>query len=257
MTQTNFCEDKHFAVVIPSYNNEKWCIKNLDSVFLQDYQNFHVIYINDASTDNTGILVQEYVKKNNLEHKFTYIENKTNQGALYNLYHAIHSCDDHDVIVTVDGDDWLAHLHVLSFLNEVYQDENIWLTYGQFEWSNTGLPGFCAPYPPDIIKHNNFRETVWKTSQLRTFYAKLFKLIRKKDLLYKGNFLKITWDLAMGYPMLEMSQERHKCISDVLYVYNNQNPLNDSKLYAQEQLLLDCIVRKKERYFRLSNLWNN
>lgn len=247
--------DKFFVIIVPSYNNEMWYLKNLDSIFSQKYENYRVIYINDASTDRTGELVQQYLKDNHLENKCTYIENRENQGALYNIYHAIHSCLDYEIVLLVDGDDWLKHPDVLSRVNEEYKNENIWLTYGQFEWFPVGNEGFCVPYPEDAIKYNKFREAVWVSTHLRTFYAKLFKQVKKKDLLYKGIFFKVAWDLAMIYPMLEMAQERHSCIPDILYVYNNQNPLNDSKLYAEEQLLVDAIVRKKDRYFRLSNLW--
>jgi hypothetical protein len=32
-----------FVVVIPSYNNEKWCIKNLNSVVKQSYPHWSIV----------------------------------------------------------------------------------------------------------------------------------------------------------------------------------------------------------------------
>lgn len=52
------------VVVIPSYKNAQWYECNLASVFEQTYKNYSVIYIDDASPDKTGYLVQAYVKKN-------------------------------------------------------------------------------------------------------------------------------------------------------------------------------------------------
>lgn len=244
-----------FVIIVPSYNNHDWYKQNLDSIFFQNYPNYRVIYINDASKDDTGELVKNYLDHNNLWDKCTYIENSTNHGALYNLYHAIHSCENHEIVILVDGDDWLKDLEVLARVNQEYQDPNVWLTYGQFEWSTNGSKGFCCDYPREVIKHNSFREAVWVSTHLRTFYVQLFKKVKMKDLMYQNTFFKVAWDLAMVYPMLEMAQERHRCIPDVLYVYNNHNPLNDSKLYAHQQLVVDHIVRKKQRYFRLKNLW--
>ena len=43
--------EKPFVVVIPSYNNTKYCEQNLLSVLGQEYTNFRVIYLEDASTD--------------------------------------------------------------------------------------------------------------------------------------------------------------------------------------------------------------
>ena len=62
-----FCKicayEKHIVVVVPSRNNSQWYKKNLDSVLNQKYSNYQVIYIDDQSTDNNGILVENYLKK--------------------------------------------------------------------------------------------------------------------------------------------------------------------------------------------------
>ena len=46
-------EHKPFVVIVPSYNNSEWVERNLRSIFEQKYDNFRVIYIDDASTDGT------------------------------------------------------------------------------------------------------------------------------------------------------------------------------------------------------------
>ena len=57
-------------------------------------------------------------------------ETKTRQGALANIVKGIDLIGE-DIIVTVDGDDYLADKTVFSHLNEVY-NENVWMTYGSF-----------------------------------------------------------------------------------------------------------------------------
>ena len=32
----------------------------------------------------------------------------------------------------MDGDDCVAHENVLAYINNVYQNPDVWLTYGQF-----------------------------------------------------------------------------------------------------------------------------
>lgn len=238
--------DKHFVIVVPSYNNEKWCIENLHSIFSQEYQNFDVIYINDASTDNTGTLVQEYIKENNLKHRCMYIENKTNQKALYNIYKAIHSCDDTDIVIIVDGDDWLAHNEVLSYLNTVYQNDEIWITYGEFKQASGRNKPSQAPFNPT---QQYIRKDLPNATHLKTFYAGLFKLIASQDLIYKNQFFPITYDIAIMLPMLEMAGETHfKCISEVLYVYNDKNPLNDNIQSLTLQFFYSFFMRNFEAY---------
>jgi hypothetical protein len=61
----------------------------------------------------------------------------------------------------------------------------------------------------------------------------------------------MAWDQAMMFPMLEMSGHRAKFIRDVLYMYNADNPLNDSKVNRQLQQTLGTVIRMQKRYDRL------
>ncbi len=50
---------------MPSYKNNhgKNIKKNLNSIFQQKYDNFHVVYIDDASKDGTPDMVRDYAQK--------------------------------------------------------------------------------------------------------------------------------------------------------------------------------------------------
>ena len=51
-----------FKVVIPSYNNEAWAQYNVASILNQTYNNYEVLYINDASKDSTLSIVSSMVQ---------------------------------------------------------------------------------------------------------------------------------------------------------------------------------------------------
>ncbi|MFC1842065.1 glycosyltransferase family 2 protein [Candidatus Dependentiae bacterium] len=246
-------KNKHIVVIIPSYNNMKWYEKNLSMLAAQEktYKNWKAIYIDDCSKDDTGQAVEHYIKKHNLEHKIKLIKNTVNKGAMYNLYHAIHSCKNGDIVVTLDGDDWFKDEHVLSYINQVYQDKNVWMTYGQYEIYPSGKTGHCQKIPDVITSQNAFRKFRWLSSHLRTFYAGLFKKIAKKDLLYENKFYAMTWDMAMMFPMLEMAGKHAVSIDKVLYVYNQENPINDWKKDLKLVLHLEKQIRGKEKYNKI------
>ncbi|MFZ5953487.1 MAG: glycosyltransferase family 2 protein [Candidatus Dependentiae bacterium] len=258
LCQANNKSEKPFVIVIPSYNNAQWCQNNLASVFAQNYTNYRVIYINDCSTDKTYHLVLDCIASHKMNHRVTLINNEQRHGATYNLYHAIHSCRDEEIILTLDGDDWLSHPYVLSFLNEVYQDNNVWLTFGQYQEYPTGHRGFCEDFPSWVVKNNAFRRFQnLPMSHLRTFYAGLFKRIAQKDLCDDdGNFLMMTWDKAMMAPMIEMAGDRYRFINEILYIYNNANPISDHRIDHQLQLSLMHKILAKPSYQRLTNLFN-
>ena len=55
---------KSIAVIIPVYNSETTVINTLESVRLQTYgaANFQIILVNDGSTDQSLLLIEEYIK---------------------------------------------------------------------------------------------------------------------------------------------------------------------------------------------------
>lgn len=245
-----------FSVVIPSYNNAKWYEQNLTSVICQSNPNWHIYYINDASKDKTGKLVREFIKKNHLSKRITFIENKTRKGALCNLYNTIQKIDPHHVVVLLDGDDWFNSPLTLQILAQHYADESVWLTYGSFISHPAGYPNPCRPIDPEIAATRTFRSNKWVSSHLRTFYAKLFHKIKREDLLINGSFYPMAWDLAIMFPMLEMASLGHfRFIDKILYTYNVQNPLNDFKVNHKLLRKLDQEIRKKPAYPALETLF--
>jgi len=252
----NSFSEKSIVVVIPSYNNIKWYKRNLGMLIKQDkfYKNWRAIYIDDCSEDGTGNAVEKFIQSNNFEHKIKLIRNQINKGALENQYNAIHTCNNSDIIIILDGDDWLKDEQVLSFINRVYQDKNIWMTYGQYEEYPSGRMGLCSQIPQEVTNHNAFRQYKWLSSHLRTFYAGLFKRINKADLLYNDKFYAMTCDLATMFPMLEMAGDHAKFINKVLYVYNQDNPINDWKKDLNLVLHLDHFIRSQPKYHKIADL---
>ncbi len=247
-----------FEIIITSYNNERWCIDNLRSAVQQNYQDFHITYINDCSTDSTAKLIDEFIAAHQLQNHVTVIHNTQRLGALENLYKAIHACPDEIVVVQLDGDDWLPHENVLTRLDKEYSDHGVWLTYGQFERWPSHEKGFCRAVPKDVIERNGFRQYKPSTyfSQLRTFYAGLFKRISVDDLMYEGKFYPMAWDWAMMFPMLEMAGERHAFIPEVTYIYNMTNNLSDFRKDGKLQIKLGNSVLGRKPYNRLGDFTN-
>lgn len=236
------------VIVIPSYNNKNFYKMNLDSVFAQEYENYRVIYVDDNSPDGTGQLVEDYIKEKGQEKRFQVIRNRERVGSLANLYKAIWLCDKNEIVVDLDGDDALANKKVLSYLNKVYQDPNVWFTYGQFVIYPSNAKGFAFEVPSEVIEKNNFRAFGGGVTHLRTFYAGLFQKIKKEDFLYEGEFLQTAGDIAFMIPICEMCGKHIKFIPDVLYVYNWANPINDDKIKQGLQKKMDLYIRSKQKY---------
>ncbi len=252
-----FSQELPIVVVIASYNNEKWCANNVSSVFNQKYENYRVIYTDDASTDNTVNLVKNIVASYKQEQRCTLVENKINKGSpLANHYAMVHRCKDEEIIVALDGDDWLADQYVLQKINKAYSNPNkeVWLTYGQFKLASNASVGWCTAMPKEVIEKNAFRSFEHIPSHLKSFKAGLFKAIKREDLFYNNDFFAMTGDMAMMLPMIEMAAERHYCFNEPLYVYNDMNPISEHFKSKSFQRQMDLFIRSKRPYARLVNL---
>jgi len=256
--------EKPLVVLITSYNNIEWYKRNLSSILRQNYSNYRVIYIDDASPDGTGQAVANYVQKNDPLKRVTVLRNKTRQRKLKNIYKAVHTLNDNDIIVQIDGDDWLAHNNVLDCINRAYTTGDPWISYGTSIRYHGKKKGYGKKVPSkavtDVTNRRSFLTRDWAILPVRTFYAWLFKKIKKCDLLtkdvagFKGDFYPCTDDIAFMQPMLEMAGSGHiKFIDEVLYEINLTNTA--SEYHSQRKLQLSCRREILERvpYVPLKN----
>ena len=251
--------DKPFVIVTMSYNNAPFVEKNLLSTLQQSYGNFRILYIDDASTDGTGERVKQFIKEYDQDGRVTLIQNETNLGAMHNLYHAVHSCKSEEIVVVVDGDDFLAHPQVLNELNAYYANPDVWLTYGDFaEYPSyaKGLErkvGEARPINLKILEERGIRRHAFVTSHLRTFYAGLFQQVKLQDFLHEGKFLAVGCDVASMLPMVELAGEHSYFIDDILYLYNTGNPNCDFKKNLEGQFTVETKVRNMPAYRPLTD----
>lgn len=241
-------ENKPIVVVIASYNDELWCEQNIKSVFDQNYLNFRVIFVDDKSTDQTFEKVKNFVEKNNLQNHITLIKNKKRLGAAANYYNAIHTCEDNEIVVCLEGDDWLSHEEVLSKINSTYANPDTWMAYSDFLNYPSYRSGISEPVNKDVILKKGYRSHKWVCSQLKTFYAGLFKKIKLQDFFYEGKFLAFRWDWPAMFAMMEMAHEHIKYIPDVLLIHNCNNCLNCDKTNIVEQIRIGNYVRSLTPY---------
>lgn len=243
------------VVVTASYNNSEWAKRYFDSLSSQTFTDWIAIYIDDNSTDSTYEIIQSLIKEHKSDHHFVLVKNKKRLGHLLNQYSAIYACKGDSIIVILDGDDWLAHERALQIINDAYADGNTWLTYGQFWYLKKDKKGFCKEIPPEVIEKNDIRAISWRTSHPRTFYAGLFHQIKFEDLLYEGRFYPKCADVATMFPMIEMAGTHVTFIPDVLYIYNDNNPISYHHDPA-EQRKIEAYLKTKTRYAPLKEkLW--
>jgi glycosyltransferase involved in cell wall biosynthesis len=66
------------SIGMPVYNGERFLRQALESILVQDYENFELIISDNASTDRTGNICQMYAERDT---RIRYVRNETNLGA--------------------------------------------------------------------------------------------------------------------------------------------------------------------------------
>lgn len=235
-------------IVTTTYNCENYIEKSLFSIAGQTFKDFKCYITDDLSTDNTVKLIESFITN---DKRFILIKNSEKMYQPGNYDQVIRhnkDIDDNEVIVEVDGDDWLPDSKVLERINTLYLDNNVWIANGSFKYAN-GMPGFSSKQE----NIENLRDVRFTASHIRTWRAFLWRKISQSDLKDEnGIFWKVTGDLSFMYPMIEMSGEEHyRFMSEINYVYNSDNPLNDHKIDLSLVNDVADKIRKMPKYNRL------
>lgn len=235
-------------IVTTLYNAEKYVEQCLGSIMGQSYTNFKCYITDDISTDNSISVVENFIQGDD---RFILIKNTEKLFQPGNYDQVIRNnkeIDDEEIIVEIDGDDWLPNSKVLERVAALYEDKNVWIANGSFRYSD-GRMGFAAP-PRNI---DNIRNERFTATHLRTWRAFLWRAIDENYLKDDtGKYWEVAGDLAFMYPMIEMAGEEHyRFMPEINYVYNEENPINDHKVNMGSVSRIVNILRNKEKYSKL------
>jgi glycosyltransferase involved in cell wall biosynthesis len=111
------------------------CIKTLKN---QKDKEFEVFLIDDMSTDKSVEVIKNLISD---DLRFKLIVNIEKKFKLKNLDDLISTFDDEDIIVELDGDDFLLGNDVITEIKKIYNNKNVWLTNGSFMYTMV-LMGF-------------------------------------------------------------------------------------------------------------------
>jgi len=235
-------EEQRIVIISPFWNASEYIEKCIESVASQNYKNYHHYLIDDNSDDMSYVKAQVFIKKlpENIRGNFSVIHNEENKGAVYNqIKTIIDYCKDSAIIMLLDGDDWLySRNDIFDFYNNIFL-EGYDFSYGSC-WSLVdNIPLIAQPYPEDVIRNRSFRDYKFNWNipyhHFRVFRKYLINdipLSSFKD--SEGKYLRAGGDVALFYNIIEKSK-KIKVVQDIIYIYNDKNPLNDYKIHGEEQ----------------------
>jgi glycosyltransferase involved in cell wall biosynthesis len=142
------------SVLMAVYNTDYSYIKRaIDSVLIQDFQDFELIIIDDGSTNTNRESLLQYVEKH--ENKISYIRH-SNRGQSASINRGVLNSVG-EFITILDGDDEYKSNHLSSCLREIKEDDLICSTTETIVDSNDD---YYVPDKYDLTKLIHLDETV-------------------------------------------------------------------------------------------------
>ena len=236
--------EQPIVVVSTFYNAAPYIADCIASIASQDYDNYRVHLINDASTDGTEAAINAALAQlpESIRSRFVVTNNTVNQGAVANQVRAFRSVTNPDAIVMIiDGDDRLVNDNtIFGYFNSIY-DGTTDFTYGSC-WSQVDhIPLISQPYPDAVRQARAYRRHhfnwILPYTHLRTFRAGLIDNIPDSNFQDDaGRWFRAGGDGSTFYSLIEAADPaRVRCLTDIVYIYNDTNPLNDYKVNGVEQ----------------------
>jgi glycosyltransferase involved in cell wall biosynthesis len=121
------------TIYTPTYNCDKYLEKSIDSVLNQTYQDFELIIIDDASTDNTQKILKKYAKNP----KIKILKNEKNLGLNKTAIEAIKLAKG-EYVIRVDADDYLDENALMIMVDVLERHPEIGMVYPDFFFVNEG-----------------------------------------------------------------------------------------------------------------------
>ncbi len=228
------------SVIIPVYNGAKYLERCLDSVLNQTMTDWQAICIDDGSTDNTGVILDKYAKK---DKRFIVVHKKNagvsaarNDGIKLAKGSYIHFMDADDIIDTnyyetmVSAGDGFDIICSGFVSNSKYSDNlkyakkhNVQTLFGKLFWTQALLKSFVWRYlfKTDFIKKNKLHFNT--------------KLISQEDAIF------VLQSLLVSDAMLIVPNVNYH------YIFNNDSALNKKDKKHREKLKQQYKIGKAYR----------
>ena len=205
-------ESPKVSIMIPTYNQQQYIVRAIESALLQDYENLEIIVSDDSSSDDTQAVVREFIQKSG-DSRIKYFRNSDNIGILRNYRKTLYDYIDGDWVINLDGDDFFIDPKFISTaIRLTKEDADIVLVFGNYcefsqktsksiEILNKGLPrvmegkDFLLRYSNDSISWNHNSILYKRSNAIRLgFYWD--ELVPRNDW---ESFLKLIINNRVGF----------------------------------------------------------
>jgi teichuronic acid biosynthesis glycosyltransferase TuaG len=208
-------------IIMPNYNKGLFLSEAINSVIKQSYHNWKLFVIDDASQDNSKIILKKYKKKYK-KIKPIYLKKRKSAAFVRNL--GIKLSKAH-YIAFLDSDDYWAKNKLSNQINFMrkFNYNFTYTDYIPFFLKNNKKIFKKAVSPPNSYTHNQF---IYDTSIATS------SMIIKKSIIGKIKFTntQILEDYPFKYKILKTRSKANKLKKNLMFYRISKNSLQSNKL---------------------------
>ena len=229
------------SIIIPVYNVEKYIYDCLVSIENQTMKDFEVILVDDGSTDKSGVICDEYEKKDN---RFKVIHQK-NAGSLQARREGV-LISKGKYTIFIDPDDYLTSFNSLKIIVDSIEKENVDILqfYIDVEDNNKerriGALNWLKVYPDKIKSELEIIRKCYVDNKYGwTLWNKIFKtnVVKKAAIEIKKDIKLYAATDVYNYFLIAFYSKTYIGIkTNPIYTYRR----NENGITSQKKLTIDA-----------------
>lgn len=234
--------EKHYkvSIIIPVYKVEKFIERCARSLLNQDFNSIEYIFINDATPDNSFIILENLIEKSSRKEDTKLLENEHNLGVAKTRKKGMLEASG-EYVIQIDADDWIEPNMISTLYNKVKQDNADIAVCDYYISFITGKETYrTEEYRPNIdfniknIMLGKVHPAFWNTLIKRNLYI-------EKNIFPEGKI-----NMGEDYEMmlkLFLSTEKVTYIPKALLHYTQYNENSITKTMNREYIndTIQCI----------------
>lgn len=236
------------TIIICARNEEKAIVPCLLSIINQDYdkENYSVILINDASTDNTELIATKILSASKLKYKI--ISNNIHIGKKQSITKAVDVCNT-NLIVLRDADTVTTSKIWLQTISDFYSETNSNFIIAPIAFKqNIGMLWALQIIENNILSVFNIGSTYYKKS----FLCNAANLAFTKEIFFKTNGFHSHLNIASGDDVLFLEDVKKIQLDTVSYL-KSQSAI----VYTYAQPTFISLLLQKVRWASKNNISPN
>lgn len=139
LSKTKF--DGLVSVIVPNFNHAPYLRQRLETIYNQTYKNFEVILLDDASTDDSREILNEFYEKHKSNTRKIF--NEKNSGGVFNQWQRGIESARGSLIWIAESDDY-SDENFLESLVDAFTDDAVQLAFARSDFMQDGVKTFTT-----------------------------------------------------------------------------------------------------------------